>query len=154
MEIMVEFFLIAPDFPVKEVYNQIGLEGEKAQLDEATFRTLSDKSYVRDKECSITYSTGYIETIDVGGPIEQIFDLLHSREDSLIKCIKEFKLQSKFCIVINLTDNPIIKLPRKFIDMASRLQADIEFDSYVSYNWRGKLTKPWPWFNLKRNKKT
>ncbi len=45
MEIMVEFSLIAPDFPIKEVYNQIGLEGEKVQLDEESFRTFSGGSY-------------------------------------------------------------------------------------------------------------
>lgn len=153
MKIMVEFILVSSDFPVEEVYNQIGLEGEWQRLNEARFPTLSNGKYVRDKECSITYSTGYIETIDVGDPIERIFNLLHSRERQIMNYIKAYQLQSKFCIVINLTDNPIIELPRKFVDMASRLQADIEFDSYVNYNRQGKVTKSWLGFKFKKKKR-
>lgn len=128
---MVEFLLIASDFPVNEVYERIGLEGECECMNEQKFQTLSSGIHMRNKECSITYSTGYIKTIDIEEPIEQIVSLLHSREEQIIKCIKDYQLTPKFCIVINLTDNPIIKLHKKFIDMASRLQADIEFDSYI-----------------------
>lgn len=155
MEIMVEFILFSPDFPVEEVYEQIGLEGEMQRLSEASFPTLSNGNYIREKECSITYSTGYVETIDVGDPVEKIFNMLHSQEELIISCIKSHKLQSKFCIVINLTDNPIIGLSKKFVDMASRLQASIELDSYVNYNRRGKVRKAWTLLNfIKRGKKT
>lgn len=153
MEIMVEFYLFSTDFPVEEVYEQIGIEGELQRLEEASFPTFSSGNYVREKECSITYSTGYIETIDVNEPIEKIFNMLHSREEQIINCIKAYQLQSKFCIVINLTDNPIIELSKKFIDMASRLQAGIEFDSYVNYNWRGKVTKSRRWFDFRKSKR-
>lgn len=152
MEIMVEFILFSSDFPVEEVYKKIGIEGESQRLMKASFPTLSNGNYIREKECSITYSTGYIATIDVDDPIESIFNMLHSREDQIIRCINAYQLQSKFCVVINLTDNPIIELSKKFIDMASRLQASIEFDSYVNYSRRGKVTKSWHWFRFKKNK--
>ena len=148
MEIMVEFILVSHDFPIEEVYREIGLDGKKEHLKKAIFQTMSDKKYVRDEECSITYSTGYVKTIDVGDPLEQIFTLLHSQEKQIIQCIEKFNLQSKFCIVINLTDNPIIELPSKFIDLASRLHAEIEFDSYVNYNRRGRVIKPWSWLGF------
>lgn len=141
MRIMIEFVLFSPDFPIEEVYKKIGLKGEQQRLSKAIFPTLSNGSYIREKECSITYSTGYIETINVDNPLGRIFNMLHSQEDEIINCIKEYGLQSKFCIVINLTDNPIIELSKRFVDMASRLQASIEFDSYVNYNRRGKVTR-------------
>ena len=153
MEIVVEFILFSSEFPVEEVYKKIGIEGESQRLREASFPTLSNGNYVREKECSITYSTGYIETINVDDPIERIFNMLHSQEEQIINCIKEYQLQSKFCIVINLTDNPIIELSKKFIDMASRLQASIGFDSYVNYSRRGKVTKSWHWPDFRKNKR-
>lgn len=153
MEIMVEYILFSPDFPIEEVYKKIGIEGESQRLREASFPTLSNGNYVREKECSITYSTGYIETINVDDPIERIFNMLHSQEEQIIKCIKAYQLQSKFCIVINLTDNPSIELSKKFIDMAYRLQASIEFDSYVNYNRRGKVTKSRHWLDFRKNKR-
>lgn len=154
MEIMVEFILVSHDFPLEEVYEKIGLDGKKEHFKEAIFRTMSDEKYLREEHHCITYSTGYIETIDVGEPVEQIFKILHSREKTIVQCIEEFKLQSKFCIVINLTDNPIIDLKSKFIDMASRFHAEIEFDSYVNYNRRGRVLNPRSWFNSKRQRKT
>lgn len=153
MEIMVEFILFSPDFPVEEAYKKIGIEGEPQRLQKASFPTLSNGNYVREKECSITYSTGYMETIDVDDPIERIFTMLHDQEEQIIDCINTYQLQSKFCIVINLTDNPIINLSKKFIDMASRLQAGIEFDSYVNYNRRGKVAKSRHLLNFRKNKR-
>ena len=131
MEIMVEYFLISDDFPMEVVYEKIGLKGEIELQEEKTFKTLSYDSYLRPKSCSITYTTGYINTINVEDTIELIYNLLHPREKQIIDSINQFDLQSKFCIVLNLTDNPCIYLPQKFIDMASRLQADIEFDTYI-----------------------
>lgn len=151
MDIMVEFLLVSSSFPLKEVYDTIGIEGETKRIDEAIISTASNGSYVREKACSITYSTGYLKTIDVEEPIKQIISLLHLREEQIIQCIEKFKLQSRFCIVINLTDNPIIQLPQNFIDMASRLHADIEIDSYINYNRKGNVAKSW--FNFKKNKK-
>ena len=132
MGIMIEFILFSPSFPVEEVYDQIGLAGEMQQLSEMTFSTLSNGSYVREKESSITYSTGYVETVDVGDLTEKIFNILHSREKYIINCINTYHLHSKFCVVINLTENPIIELSEKFIGMASRLQSSIDFDSYIN----------------------
>lgn len=131
MEIMAEFLLIASDFPMEVVYKKIGLKGEIEFQNKKTFNTLSGGSYLRPKSCSITYTTGYINTINVEETIGLIYDLLHPREKQIIDSINQFNLQSKFCIVLNLTDNPCIYLPQKFINMASRLHADIEFDTYI-----------------------
>lgn len=152
MEIMAEFILCAENFPLDEVYDIIGLSGEKGKLEKKAFKNIAGEDYIRNKECSIKYATECIKTIDTTIPIQRLFSLLHPRESQIIKCIREFDLYSKFCIVINLTDNPIVALPINFIDMASRFKAEIEFDTYVRYNRLGKIVKPWSWFNLKKIK--
>ncbi len=75
MDIMVEFILVSRDFPIEEVYNKIGLNGTKEHCKNTILQTMSDEKYVREEECSITYSTGYIDTINVNEHIEQIFNL-------------------------------------------------------------------------------
>ncbi len=63
-------------------------------------------------------------------PIKILYEYLLPKEWIIKECIEEFGLSSKFCIVINLTDNPIIFLPRNFVLMASLFSSDIEFDTY------------------------
>ncbi len=153
MEIMVEFILFSPDFPVEEVYRQIGLDGEIQRLSEKSFPVFPNGTHVREKESSITYSTGYIETIELGDTADKLIDMLCPREEQILNCIKTYQLQAMFCIVINLTENPIIELSSRFVETAARLQARIVFDSYVDYNKRGRITKCRTRVKLEKNKK-
>ena len=135
METMVEFILVKEDFPIDEVYEKIGIAGgTKESLEKKIFGTLLGENYDRAKECSITYSTGYFETIDVETPIKKIYTMLFPVKKQIIECIKTYELQPKFCIVINLTGNPIINLPNEFINLAAEFSADIEFDTYLDNN--------------------
>lgn len=131
MEIKVEFYLFASDFPVEKVYNLVGLKGKCQRLEEAKFVKMSNDCYIRQAESSITYSTGYVNTIEVCKLLEQMYAMLHPCEEMIIKCVDEYQLQSKFCIVMNITENPIIELSHEFVAMAFRLKADIEIDSYI-----------------------
>lgn len=131
MKIMVEYLLVSSSFPTQEVYEAIGLNGIQKQEEEITIPTMCGKNYIREKSSSITYSTGYIETLDVRIPLEKLYNLLLDREEQIIKYINKYNIQSRFCIIINLTDNPIIQIPHKFMELACRLQADIEVDSYI-----------------------
>jgi len=65
--------------------------------------------------------------------------MLLPREKQIVECVEKYDLTAKFCVVINLTDNPAILLSCEFINLASRLHAEIEFDSYVNYDEEGKL---------------
>ena len=131
MGIMIEFIIYASNFPIEEVYEYIGIEGNKKILDKREFATLGDEYYIRDEESSITYTTGSIDTIDLNDVVNKIFDIIHPKENEIIDCINKYQLQTMFCVVLNLPDNPIISLSREFVDMASRLRASIDFDSYV-----------------------
>lgn len=139
MEIMVEFILFSEKFPIDEVYEKIGIvEGKKEDREEAQFETLSGGVYIREKECSVTYFTGYIETIDVEEPVKKIYDMLLPHEKEIAECIEKYRLNAKFCVVINLSDNPIIGLSKEFINLASKFHAEIEFDSYIDYDDVGR----------------
>lgn len=135
MEIMVEFILRSQEFLVDEVYEKIGIsEGNKSILDEARFKTLSNEDYIRPKECSITYSTGYIETIRVADPIDRICSILLPNKIKIAKAINQYGLSAMFCIIISLTDNPEVSLSQEFIQLAAFLKAKIDFDTYLDYD--------------------
>ncbi len=140
MEIMVEFIMFTEDFPVEEISAQIGIDSCKI-VKKGDVRYMGQfKQLSRiETHTSIMYSTGYIQTVDVKVPIRKICDMLLSREKQILEYIERYKLNTRFCVVINLTDNPIIELSREFIDLASRLHAEIDFDSYVNYDDDGNV---------------
>lgn len=115
-----------------EVYDKIGLSGKRETLTESTFQTMSNEEYIRPQEYSITYSTGYLDTTQVLVPLEQIYTLLFPRKDCIAEVISEYGLTAKFCIVMNLTDNPEISLSNQFIQLAAFFNAEIEFDTYLN----------------------
>jgi len=143
MEIMVEFIMLSEeDFPADEVSTQIGIDGCKIDKKGDTVFMGQYKQLSRiETHTSIMYSTGYIETIDVEVPIKMMYDMLFHRERKIAKNVQKYKLDTLFCVVINLTDNPSIVLSPEFIDLASRLHAKIEFDSYVDYDEKGNPIK-------------
>lgn len=57
--------------------------------------------------------------------------MLDPRRKQILESINQYELTSKFCIVINLTDNPEILLSKEFIELAAFLKAEIEFDTYL-----------------------
>lgn len=132
MEIMVEFILWSDTFPVYQFIEKIDIPySEKLIKDEIRYIG-PDKNIPKVNETSsITYATGYIETVEVKKPLDIMYNMLSVKQDLLIELIEKYNLNSKFCIVINLTDNPIIDLSNKFINLASKLHAEIEFDTYL-----------------------
>lgn len=132
MEIMVEFMMFSDDFPVEEVIRKIDIPDYEVDKKGEIRKVGPDKSIAKlNEESVILYSTGYIETIDVDKPIQHMCSILIPHKKQIVECINQFELNAKFCIVINLTDNPIICLSREFIDLVSELHAEIELDSYV-----------------------
>lgn len=131
MGIMVELLLVSDSFPMEEVYGAIGLDGELEHQDEKVFPTPSGESYVRQKNDCITYSTGYIETDDAEIPLTKIYEMLSEREKIIKDCMETYRLTAKFCIVINLTENPSVIFPKEFIGLVYRLDAKLEMDTYI-----------------------
>ncbi len=142
MEVMVEFIMYKEeDFPVDKIIEKIELNSEVSRKGDVIFYGQNKQLSRVESHTSIMYSTGYIETINVKESIEKIYSMLHSRQKQIVEAIEEYNLYTKFCIVINLTDNPAVELSNKFINMASLFHSKIEFDSYVNYDKEGNLIR-------------
>lgn len=64
--------------------------------------------------------------------------MLYPKQQEIKECIEEYNLCSVFCVVINLTDNPIISFPKEFIQLASNLDAVVDVDSYLDFDKEDK----------------
>lgn len=131
MSFIVELVLESHDFPVDEVYRKIGLKGKKEHLLKKPFQTISGDIYIREEQCSITYSTECFKTMDIKEPIEKFCEILYPVADRIADCINCYDLSAFFCIAVTLTDNPIIELPYEFIKLASIIKAPVVFDTYI-----------------------
>ena len=110
-------------FPVEiESIGDIKYYGEKNNL----------KRYV--DVSSLMYSTYYINTIEVEYALKKMFSLINPSLSNLINIVNEYKLNSKFCIVIDTIEKPIISLPSDIIKTISQLSAEIDFDFYNNYD--------------------
>ena len=135
MNIMVEFIIWAEDFPTEYVSKKIGIpHSEIIQKGDILYTGQNKDIPKLQTSSSITYSTGYINTINVEKPLKYMKHILYPSKDKIVELIKLYSLTSKFCIVINLTENPIISLSKEFIKFASELNAEIEIDSYIDYD--------------------
>ena len=135
LEIMVEFIMFAEEFPVDEVNVYIGIGDCKIDKKGDVILMGQYKQLSRiETHTSILYSTGYIETTSTTEPIKKIYDTLAPRKMQILESINQYGLTSKFCIVINLSDNPEISLSQKFIELAAFLKSEIEFDTYLDYD--------------------
>ena len=133
MEIMVEFIMYKEgDFPVDETNKMVGLpNGKISKKGDSIYSSYNNKFIRIETQTSIMYTTGYIETISVTEPINQIYNMLVPRRMQILESINQYGLTSKFCIVINLTDNPEILLSQEIVKLAAFLKAEIEFDTYL-----------------------
>ncbi len=132
MEILVEFVLLSENFPIDEVNNQIGLPCSESIKKGDILHIGPNKDVLRVQTCSsLTYSTGYISTINVEEPLQKIYELLLPKKEQITELVEKYSLIAKFCIVINLSENPIIGLSSEFIKLASDIHAEIEFDTYI-----------------------
>lgn len=141
MNIKIEFVLFSRKFPIDLVYETIGVTGYKNITKKTKFNTLSNDEYIKDDEYSITYSAETTDTIDVNAAINKMYNMLIEHKLSIKECIESYNLTAKFYIVINLSDNPIMEISNKFINLASDLNADISFDTYLDYADDGKPIK-------------
>lgn len=80
---------------------------------------------------SLMYSTDYIKTDEVEVAIKNMIRFIKPKLHNIIAAVHRYNLMSKFCIVISLSEKPIIFLSKEFIEVAALLRADIEFDTYV-----------------------
>lgn len=135
MKILVEYIIIGDEFPVQEVSEVIGIKDcEIVKTGDVVYYGEKNKGYRVETDTSITYTTGYIDTIDMRLPIDIMTDMLGEKRDIIKHYIEKYSLTSKFCIVLCLSDNPIMMMSERFIKLAADLNAFVEFDTYLDYD--------------------
>lgn len=75
--------------------------------------------------------TAEVDTIDTEDVLNTMYNALLPDVDKLKEYINNYQLSAKFVIVINLSENPVMGLSKNFIHLASELNAEVEFDSYI-----------------------
>ena len=86
---------------------------------------------------SLLYSTGYIDTIEVETAINKMVDMIAPKLSEIVSLVDQYRLNAKFCIVIALSESPIILVPSDFIQIMAKMHAMLEFDTYFYCSWDG-----------------
>ena len=98
-----------------------------------------DKSLERTVDTSsLLYSTGYIDTVEVESAVNKMVGIIKPRLNEVIGAVDKYGLNVKFCIVISLSEKPIIMLSAEFIQIMAKLNATLEFDTYFDCSWEKK----------------
>lgn len=154
--IMVELILWSDnaDVSMNDLSQAIGIFPVECESIGETKYYGSSKKYERVVDTSsLLYSTGYIDTAEVEVATNKMVDVIEPKLSEMIDVINKYKLNAKFCIVVALSEKPIIALPSNFIQIMAKMHADLEFDTYFDCFWKGKTFKPWRRFTAKRKRK-
>ena len=132
MGIKVEFLLYGDDFPVYKLANELKIQNPILETKGQIRYIGLDLTEERKAECtSLMYETDEVDTIDTEDSLNVMCNAIFPNVDKLKEYINNYQLSTKFVIVINLTENPIMGLSKKFIHLANELCAEVEFDSYI-----------------------
>ena len=133
MEISAELILFAKAFPAEDVFDEIGINTGCIDIsEEMIYKTLAGDDFKKEQECSISYSTQALDTIQVVDVLNDMCSILEDKVHIIKSAIEKYKLTAKICITLNLTDEPEIVFTQKFIQMAAFLGCSIEVDSYLN----------------------
>lgn len=141
MGIKTEFILYGDNFPVHELADELKLQKISIETKGQIRHIGPNAIESRIADCtSLLYETEYIDPIDVGVSLDVAYTALAPHVNQIKEYINKYHLTAKFVVVINLSENPIISIPAKFIHLANELCAEIQFDSYIKQNkkmfWR------------------
>ena len=136
--IMVELILWTDNaaVPIKDLSRTVGIFPVKCESIGDIKHYGEHKNLERIVETSsLLYSTGYIDTADVEVAVNKMADILKPKFSEIVDIVDKYDLTAKFCIVIALSENPIIVLPAEFVQIMAKLHAELEFDTYFDCIW-------------------
>lgn len=81
---------------------------------------------------SLMYSTGYIDIIEVEFAINKMISIIEPKLSEIVSIVDKYGLNVKFCIVVALSEKPIIVMPSTFIQIMAKMYAELEFDTYIA----------------------
>ena len=132
--IMVEFVLWSnrPEIPMDHISQTIGIFPVDQEVigDIKYYGQFKNLRRVVDTS-SLLYSTDYINTVEVEFAIRKMINIIEPQLDKLEELVNRYNLNVKFCVVIQLTQKPIIVIPSDFIQIMAKLSAELEFDTYI-----------------------
>lgn len=129
--IMVEFSIIGDIFPENVVTEKLSLKPSGYYVKGEKIKNLTSQ---RRKETCWFLSSGYEESLDINEQLEKIIDMIKNKVSDLKELKEMFELEYKFFIVINIKQNqtPAVYLSSNFIKFAYDIEAEFDFDLYIS----------------------
>ncbi len=127
--VMVEFSIYGEKFEPKYITEQLGIVPSETYIK----GELIKNGRAARKETAWTISTGYEFSIDINEQLEKIVSLLEGKVDELVKLKSNLCLNMLFMIVVKIESNeiPAMYLKERFIHFASRIDAEVGFDTYI-----------------------
>ena len=124
------------DIPMRDLSRTIGIEPAEllSKGDVVYYGEHKNLERVADIS-SLRYSTGYINTADVEVAVNKMADILKPKFSEIVNIVDKYGMTAKFCIVIVLSENPIIAIPADFVQIMAKLHAELEFDTYFDCTW-------------------
>lgn len=124
------------DIPMRDLSRTVGIEPAEllSKGDVVYYGEHKNLKRVADIS-SLRYSTGYINTADVEVAVNKMADILKPKFSEIVNIVDKYGMTAKFCIVIALSENPIIAIPADFVQMMAKLRAELEFDTYFDCKW-------------------
>lgn len=154
--IMTEFILWSdnPETPINHISQSIDILPVEQEVigDIKYYGEFKNLERIVDAS-SLMYSTGYIDTIEVEVALHKMINIIEPRLQKIEELVNQYNLNAKFCVVINLSQKPIIIIPSNFIQIMAKLSAKLEFDTYITKDNKNRIIKFFQWFNIKRKRK-
>ena len=133
-QVMVYFSMFADEFPLDAVTKQLGIEPTESYKKGDIIKKISPtenhvRSYTRWK-----LSTGYQESLDVGGQMDMIINQIGDKSAVINDLKKQFGLDCRFTIVIIMNNGytPGLYLNQSIIAFANSINADFDIDLYAN----------------------
>ncbi len=133
-QVMVYFSMFADEFPLDAVTKQLGIEPTESYKKGDIIKKISPtenhvRSYTRWK-----LSTGYQESLDVGGQMDMIIDQIGDKSAVINDLKRQFGLDCRFTIVIIMNNGytPGLYLDQSIIAFANSINADFDIDLYAN----------------------
>jgi len=127
--VMIEFSIYGEEFKPNYITEQLGIMPSETYLKGEIIRN----GRAERKETAWTISTGYEVSIDINEQLEKIMLLLEGKIDKLVELKDSLCLNMLFMIVVKIENNevPAMYFKKRFIDFASRIGAEVGFDTYI-----------------------
>lgn len=126
--VMVEFSILGDDFNPEEITSRLSIKPTEQYLKGSKSR----KNFERKESCWCI-STGYVETLYVSELLDMLIGKLIDKKDIIQKLKKEWNLECKFFVVINIENNvkPAVYIEKEVIEFANAVGAEFDFDLYI-----------------------